>query len=157
MFPILMFLLWQPPVVVKAQSEAYKWNAEEVSYKIPAPTDSYINSDLKSGNESTPGSAAAVLMRGARTLYKFFISDLDGKNCPFHPSCSEFFVEAVQRTSLIKGALMFSDRFTRDINLIKIHHYPRHKSGYLYDPVNNYTLNPADIKYLPADEPADEN
>lgn len=155
MFFLLPFLFGLLPVAVKAQSEAYKWKAEEVSYKIPAASDPYLNGDSEAENENT--SADALLMKGARTLYKFFISDLDGKNCPFHPSCSEFFVEAVQKSGLIKGVLMFSDRFTRDINLIKIHHYPLHKSGYLYDPVNNYTLNPSDIKYLPADEPADEN
>jgi putative component of membrane protein insertase Oxa1/YidC/SpoIIIJ protein YidD len=82
--------------------------------------------------------------------YWYFISDVDGDNCPFRPSCSEFLMRSVQETNIAQGMLMFFDRFTRDLNIYKGHdHYPRLKSGYFFDPPVNYTLNQEKIEYLP--------
>ena len=42
---------------------------------------------------------------------------------------------------------MFADRFTRDINFFdKAMNYPFLKRGKLFDPPQNYTLNPESIK-----------
>ncbi len=117
-----------------AQPETGRWNKSEEKWKIGTipPTHYFLDrSDVSS-----------FLISGARNLYKFFISDLDGDNCPFHPTCSSFFVEAVKEEGPVKGALMFSDRFTRDMNFFRhTFTYPRHAPGKYYDPPCLYTLN----------------
>jgi putative component of membrane protein insertase Oxa1/YidC/SpoIIIJ protein YidD len=81
--------------------------------------------------------------------YWFFISGVDGDNCPFQPSCSSFFVESVKETNLIQGILMFADRFTRDINFYKREeHYPRAGNGRYFDPASLYTLKKEKISDL---------
>jgi putative component of membrane protein insertase Oxa1/YidC/SpoIIIJ protein YidD len=86
--------------------------------------------------------------------YSFFISDVDGDNCPFYPTCSAFFVQAVNRTNFVQGILMFADRFTRDSNPFKSYtHYPRYINGKLYDPVDNYLLNANAVKYYSREKP----
>ncbi|MFY0685930.1 MAG: membrane protein insertion efficiency factor YidD [Cyclobacteriaceae bacterium] len=45
--------------------------------------------------------------------YKKFISSQDGSNCSFTPSCSEYAVEAVDVHGVLKGGLMFFDRYSR--------------------------------------------
>ena len=88
--------------------------------------------------------------------YWFFISDVDGDNCAFQPTCSSFFIDATEETNIFQGSLMFSDRLIRDTNPFKINDYPRDKSGYYYDPAYNYTLNQRRIKYLPPTFVADD-
>lgn len=126
-----------------SQTDWEKWGAKEVSYQLPSPVKTqYIfdNSSIES-----------FILSGSRNAYKFFISDLDGDNCPFHPTCSSFFIDAVRETNIFQGALMFADRFTRDLNLIKVkNQYPLTKDFHFYDPVINYTLLPAKIKIIPA-------
>ena len=107
-----------------AQTDWQKWSAQKISYAKQAEAE-----------KQNLNSALGI----ARAGYKFLISDLDGDNCPFHPTCSQFFVEAVNETNFLKGLLMFADRFTRDANLYKTK-YPLHKSGKFYDPVKNYLL-----------------
>uniref|UniRef100_A0A7V2ZIR7 Membrane protein insertion efficiency factor YidD n=1 Tax=Ignavibacterium album TaxID=591197 RepID=A0A7V2ZIR7_9BACT len=83
--------------------------------------------------------------------YWLFISDIDGDNCPFHPTCSSFFVEAIDETNLIQGTLMFFDRITRDTNPVsRENHYPVYKNFRYFDPPQLYTLNKDKIKYIPA-------
>ncbi|MDH7605656.1 MAG: membrane protein insertion efficiency factor YidD [Melioribacter sp.] len=117
--------------LLKAQTDWIKWEKYEVNYSIKLEKDDTdANSDSKSN----------VIVH-LKNFYSLLISDYDGDNCPFSPSCSEFFVQAVKETNLIKGTLMFVDRFTRDINFFKgTLHYPRYKNSKFYDPVNNYTL-----------------
>jgi putative component of membrane protein insertase Oxa1/YidC/SpoIIIJ protein YidD len=94
--------------------------------------------------------AGEFLMKSFANAYWFFISDVDGDNCPFRPTCSSFFLQSVNETNIFQASLMFFDRFTRDINIEKGHnHYPRQRAGYYYDPAQNYTLNQGRIKYLP--------
>jgi putative component of membrane protein insertase Oxa1/YidC/SpoIIIJ protein YidD len=122
-----------------AQNDWKRWGSVEISYQIKKPAD-----DTASSAGSIAVKAASVL----RSLYKYFISDLDGDNCPFYPSCSAFFVDAVKETNLIMAMLSFSDRFTRDLNFFKgLNDYPLHNSGKYYDPAVNYTLNSRLIKY----------
>lgn len=83
--------------------------------------------------------------------YWLFISDIDGDNCPFHPTCSAFFIEAIDETNLIQGTLMFFDRITRDTNPVsRENHYPVYKNFRYFDPPQLYTLNKDKIKYIPA-------
>lgn len=127
---------------LSAQPERERWTKAEVSYKLPAPA-----SRIYRISTSSFGSTVET---GFMFTYKFFISDLDGDNCAFHPSCSSFFVESVKKTNIFKGALMFGDRFMRDTNFLKRRgYYPQHRSGRLYDPVHNYTLNKSEVIYYP--------
>lgn len=116
-----------------AQPDWERWEAREISYEVDQIPDKTYEFD-HSG-------FTMFMISGLKNAYYFFISDLDGDNCPFTPSCSAFFVEAVRETNPFKGALMFADRFTRDLNLFKsTSHYHIHPSGRFYDPVSNYTL-----------------
>lgn len=118
------------------QSETHRWEAKEITFTL--------NENIMDEADSTGKSSS--LLGGIKFLYKFFISDLDGDNCPFYPSCSTFLVEAASETDLITGILIFSDRFTRDTNLYKSHsQYPMHRHGKLFDPVYKYTLDEKSI------------
>jgi putative component of membrane protein insertase Oxa1/YidC/SpoIIIJ protein YidD len=125
------------------QTDWVKWEAEEVSFSVNQPPNKNAqpqSQELGSG-----------IMKFIRNIYAFFISDLDGDNCPFYPSCSHFFVQAVGEAGLIKGSLMFADRFIRDLNFFKsLNSYPVHQSGKFFDPVGNYSLEPRRIKYIPS-------
>lgn len=120
-----------------------KWEKADYRYKKPLE-----HSQRDYSFEA--GSAGELLVKSLTNAYWFFISDVDGDNCPFRPSCSRFFLEAVAETSIPQGTLMFFDRFTRDMNVIKKHlHYPRvPSSGYFYDPPGLYTLDKNKIKYI---------
>ncbi|MCX8009515.1 MAG: membrane protein insertion efficiency factor YidD [Ignavibacteria bacterium] len=73
-------------------------------------------------------------------LYQELVSNFDGDNCPFEPSCSNFFLEGVRRTNLIEAILIFSDRLIRDFNVFNRKDYPLSKNGKLLDPIEKYLL-----------------
>lgn len=124
------------------QLESLKWTKQEISY---------TKSDhFKSHNYSFQSDDAGEFMKKSFVnAYWFFISDVDGDNCPFRPSCSTFFIDATEDTNIFQGTLMFSDRLMRDFNPFKNNHYPIDKSGHYYDPSINYSLSSEKIKYLP--------
>ncbi len=125
-----------------AQTDWVKWDAVEVSYKI-----SNASSKIIITQKQSPDSGIISFLRNT---YAFFISDLDGDNCPFYPSCSHFFVQAISESGMIKGPLMFADRFMRDLNFFKSkNNYPIHRIGKFHDPVSNYTLNEQVIEITP--------
>ena len=134
LYLIIMFFLF--PILLSAQTDWERWEKKDMDYQISqnkAPIDSL---------------QSASVMSFLKKSYSFFISDVDGDNCPFYPTCSSFYVQAVHRTNIFQGTLMFADRFTRDSNLFKSHtHYPHHISGRLFDPVDNYLLNDSTIIY----------
>jgi len=70
---------------------------------------------------SWPVSATLALLR----LYKRFVSPLLPMACRFHPTCSAYSYEAVERHGVLKGALLTVKR------LSKCH--PFHPGG--FDPV----------------------
>lgn len=132
------------PYLSYAQNDWQRWSKADISYEHERLGEQSYFISSRSVN--------SFLLTSLKATYSFFISDLDGDNCPFHPTCSTFFIRSVQETNFFKGSLMFADRFTRDTNIFKrIPYYPLHKSGRLYDPVHNYTLRINDIKYYPRD------
>ncbi|OGV01944.1 MAG: hypothetical protein A3J84_05585 [Ignavibacteria bacterium RIFOXYA2_FULL_37_17] len=125
---------------LRAQSDWARWEGKEISYELTS-THHHDYALDKSGFGMT-------ILSVFRNAYYFFISDLDGDNCPFEPSCSEFFLQSVKETSIFKGTLMFADRFTRDLNFFKgMNHYPILASNKFSDPAYNYTLHSAKIKF----------
>lgn len=122
-----------------AQTEWVKWEYQQVSYELPAQQHHDYTIDKSSFGLS--------ILSVARNAYYFFISDLDGDNCAFSPSCSTFYLQAIKETSIFKGTLMFADRFTRDINFFKgSNNYQLLSTNKFFDPAYNYTLHSAKIK-----------
>jgi len=62
---------------------------------------------------------------GVLRLYRYGISPLLGRNCRFHPSCSEYAQEAVERHGAVRGGWLALKRVGRC--------HPFHPGG--YDPV----------------------
>lgn len=58
-------------------------------------------------------------------FYQYAISPLLGRRCRFHPSCSEYTAEAIQKHGVWKGATLGTRRICRC--------HPWHPGG--YDPV----------------------
>ncbi|MCU7497282.1 MAG: membrane protein insertion efficiency factor YidD [Ignavibacteria bacterium] len=144
---IILILLASSAPTRAQQTDWQKWGASEVMYASVQ--------EKSSSSENEGQSAGNFLLGTAHKLYSFFISDLDGDNCPFEPTCSNFFIQSVKSTNVFQGSLMFFDRFTRDMNLLKINHYPLTPDRrHFTDPVINYTLHKDKIKYLPPAESA---
>jgi putative component of membrane protein insertase Oxa1/YidC/SpoIIIJ protein YidD len=100
------------------------------------------------GNAEEERSGGSILLKPFIYLYWILISEQDGDNCPFHPSCSHFFLKAVEETNIIQGTFMFADRFTRDMNFFgRRENYPIIKNRRLYDPPQLYTLR--NVSYPP--------
>ena len=134
------------------QLDNLKWEKVDLSYE---KTNNFRQRDY-SFEFDDPGD---FVKKSIAYTYWFFISDVDGDNCPFRPSCSSFLMQSVEETNIAQGMLMFFDRFTRDMNLYKGHyHYPRIKSGYYYDPPSLYTLKELNVNFYftPATEVVDE-
>ena len=125
------------------QVENFKWQKTEILYEKQIHNqERYYSFEADNAGE--------FIIKTFTNVYWFFISDVDGDNCPFRPSCSKFFLESIKETDIFQASFMFFDRFTRDMNIAKGHdHYPRVSSGYYYDPPQNYTLNQGRINYLP--------
>jgi len=68
-----------------------------------------------------PRRLARLLVHG----YRYFISPLLGPRCRFHPTCSEYALEALERHGVLRGGWLSLRR------LLRCH--PWHSGG--YDPV----------------------
>jgi putative component of membrane protein insertase Oxa1/YidC/SpoIIIJ protein YidD len=126
-----------------SQTDWVKWGKADLSY---IKNDEFKKRDFSLSGESF----SEIALKSITAAYWFIISDVDGDNCPFNPSCSNFFVQAVRETNLPQGMLMFFDRFTRDLNIFnRDNKYPRIGAVHYHDPVYLYTLNEDKIRYLP--------
>ncbi len=65
-----------------------------------------------------------ILIKTIR-LYQLILSPILGSNCRFEPTCSQYFIEAVEMNGALKGSVMGIKR------LLKCH--PWHPGG--FDPV----------------------
>lgn len=127
-----------------SQTDWVRWEKSDPTYQI---ADTYQERDYDLSIEST----SDVIVKPVIIAYWFFISDVDGANCPFHPSCSSFLAQSMKETNLVQGTLMFFDRFTRDTNVFGRHeHYPLFGTNHYYDPISSYTLDENRIEYIPA-------
>lgn len=72
----------------------------------------------------SPGPAARAL-RGAVVVYQWTLRPFIGCNCRYHPSCSDYALEALATHGALRGAGMAGARILRC--------NPWHKGG--YDPV----------------------
>lgn len=138
---LLLILIFQ--FAIYSQTDWVRWEKSDPTYQI---TDNHLERDYDLSIES----ASDVIVKPVINVYWFFISDVDGANCPFNPSCSSFFVQSVKEENIFQGTLMFFDRFTRDTNVFGRHeHYPLFGKNHFYDPISLYTLNEEKIKYIP--------
>jgi len=124
------------------QLEYFKWQKADISYEQSDQIE-HRNYSFKSEN------VGEFFKKSFINAYWFFISDVDGDNCAFRPTCSTFFVDAIDETNIFQATLMFSDRLTRDTNPVKINNYPQTINKRYYDPYINYTLVQENINYQP--------
>ncbi len=116
-----------------AQTDWQRWQKTEISY-----TETVDNSGRSYSLRADD--PFEFLLKTAAVTYWFFISDVDGDNCPFDPSCSSFFLESVKASNIFEGTLMFADRFTRDFNVFNRSNYRITNRGRLADPPEKYLL-----------------
>ena len=138
---LFLFLFLLPATYSFCQLDDLKWKKANISYEKP---DNFRQRNYSFESDNT----GEFLKKSLINTYWFFISDVDGDNCAFHPTCSSFFIAATEETNIFQGTLMFSDRLTRDLNPVKLNSYPRDIGRSFYDPASNYTLNQKIIKYL---------
>ncbi|MBU2586238.1 MAG: membrane protein insertion efficiency factor YidD [Bacteroidetes bacterium] len=126
-----LFSLSSIQFVSAQEKEDRRWEKVPVQYSISI-ADEKPKFDLKFKT------AEDYVLKPALNLYRIFISDADGANCPFDPSCSHFFLDAVNKTNFLEGLLLFSDRFQRDANLFNRTEYSLSQNRRLSDPVERY-------------------
>ncbi len=143
LFTVSVFSQTDQSQQVSEKAGWVKWGKADYRYEKP---NEFRKREYSFDTENVSG----FIAKSTVNAYWYFISELDGDNCPFRPSCSSFFVQASKETNIVQGTLMFFDRFTRDYNVYKRYeHYPRVKDGHYYDPVSLYTLDENQIEYIP--------
>ncbi len=138
---LLLFIILHG--IVLCQNDWIRWEKSEPNYQIK---NDYIEREY----DLSINSISDVFIKPIFNAYWFFLSDVDGANCPFQPSCSSFLLQSIKRTNIIQGTLMFFDRFTRDTNFLKrAERYPYYDKKHFYDPIDNYMLDAYNITYIP--------
>ena len=140
----LFSILLITQVAINSQTDWVRWEKSDLTYQLK-------NNYLEREYDLSIESVSDVIVKPVINAYWFFVSDVDGANCPFQPSCSSFLVQSIKETNVFQGVVMFFDRFTRDTNIFGRHeHYPRYGKNHFYDPVSLYTLEEENINYIPA-------
>jgi len=138
----LLLVIYQ--FTIYSQTDWVRWEKSDPTYQTN-------NTKLEREYDLSIVSVSDIIVKPVVNAYWFFISDVDGDNCPFNPSCSGYFAQSINETNLFQGTLMFFDRFTRDTNAFgRQEHYPRFGINHFYDPVSLYTLDEKKINYIPA-------
>jgi putative membrane protein insertion efficiency factor len=73
-------------------------------------------------------------------IFQKFISPVDGESCNFHPSCSNYGLQAIEEHGLLLGVPMTAERVIRDHHPKNPARYPLYeKRGefYYWDPVKS--------------------
>ena len=140
---LFIIILLLPIINIFAQSDWIKWGKADYSYQIK---NNFQHRDYSLNEKNYE----RFLLKSFADGYWLLISDLDGDNCSFNPTCSNFFLQSVEKTNIVQGSLMFFDRFTRDMDIFgKVGHYPRVSDGHFYDPPSLYLMNQESLKDLP--------
>ncbi|MDY0083670.1 MAG: membrane protein insertion efficiency factor YidD [Ignavibacteriaceae bacterium] len=140
----LLLLIFSFFTSAYSQTDWVRWEKSDPDYKISAET-------IQRQYDLSIGSISDIVLKPVINAYWFFISDVDGDNCPFYPSCSGFLFASIKQTNIFQGTLMFFDRFTRDTNIFgRTSRYPLYDKHHFYDPVDLYTLDKDRIKIIPA-------
>ena len=140
----LLIVILLSPLTIYSQTDWVRWEKRDPTYQ---KQNSYLEREYDLSIESV----SDVFVKPVMNSYWFFISDVDGANCPFQPSCSSFLAQSIKETNLLQGTFMFFDRFTRDTNVFgRQEHYPKYDKNHFYDPVSLYTLDEGKIKFIPA-------
>ncbi len=140
----LLLFLFISQLNIYSQTDCVRWEKSDPSYQLK---DKYLERDYDLSIES----ASDIIVKPVINAYWFLISDVDGANCPFNPSCSSFLAQSIKETNPVQGLLMFFDRFTRDTNVFeRTAHYPRFGTNHFYDPITLYTLDEKKVKFVPA-------
>lgn len=66
-------------------------------------------------------------------FYKNFISSQDVDACIFNPTCSVYFIEAVEKKGFIRGLLIGTDRLLRCHNYGNQHEYHKNTVNFKYN------------------------
>ncbi|GAB3330460.1 hypothetical protein GCM10027429_07800 [Marivirga atlantica] len=78
----------------------------------------------------------ASILKVSFWFYKNFFSAQDFGSCSFHPSCSQYAVNAISQKGVFKGYLMTFDRLSRCHSLAPNKYEIHVETGLLFDPVN---------------------
>jgi putative membrane protein insertion efficiency factor len=70
-------------------------------------------------NNAKPKNESEFIMASGFNIYKGFFSSQDNPSCVFHPSCSEYSVQALQQKGLFLGTLYTFDRLSRCHRFVK--------------------------------------
>ncbi len=142
MIKYILLIIFGFTFSLSAQTDWEKWEGKNHDYTKKIFEEEQAK--LKSKN------IFSMAAYGSKIVYKKLFSDYDGENCPFTPSCSNYYVEAVEDAGVFKGTFMFFDRFLRDSNLfLDRSRYIVSINKKLYDPINNYLLIPSKIELSP--------
>jgi putative membrane protein insertion efficiency factor len=71
------------------------------------------------------GNPASALLKGLVHFYRTFISPLKPPSCRYHPTCSAYALEAIDRHGAVAGLILSAKRILRC--------HPYHPGG--FDPV----------------------
>lgn len=105
-------------------------NFEELASIVkPSSTINYSKFKLKGTNE------IKMFFSGLFMVYKNFISSQDGQACSFHPSCSVYAIQSIQKNGFFIGLLSGFDRLTRCNSLSPQKYEFDPESRLLKDPV----------------------
>ncbi len=120
----ILFLSFIPSMIFGQTATDIK-SVENV-FPLPAPQPSYetMKPEAKKGE---------IFWTRLFVFYKRCISSQDGQGCPFHPTCSQFALDAVKKNGPFIGLLAAFDRLNR-CNGSRQAHYPI-VNGRLHDPV----------------------
>jgi putative membrane protein insertion efficiency factor len=76
----------------------------------------YKKSSFRSNTDFT--NEVHQIVSASFLLYKRFISSQDQNTCVFHPSCSVYAIQSINKNGFVKGSLSAFDRLTRCHGLI---------------------------------------
>lgn len=97
-----------PPAGASNESNVPQLEAGKAQSSAPGPEPTYLK-----GLVSYLGKVLAQPLVLAIRIYQHTFSSILGSRCRFEPSCSEYFIQALQKRGLLKGMLLGTWRILR--------------------------------------------